>query len=59
MKKTKVIDDKIYVWSARLERYVPAQANPGAEAVDELLLTGVGTRMLVPDWDPSASKQSA
>lgn len=38
------------VWSKRLGREIFIAADT-AEPVDELLRTGVGTRMLVPDWD--------
>lgn len=40
------------VWSKRLEKLVPVNS-VSQEAVDELLRTGAGTRMLVPDYDPT------
>ncbi|WP_135074831.1 hypothetical protein [Terasakiella sp. SH-1] len=39
------------VWSERLNDWIEISNIQAKEAVDELLLTGVGTRMLVPDWD--------
>lgn len=45
-------------WSKRTNSWVEVSASKGGEGVDELLRTGVGTRMLVPDWDQPQDDES-
>jgi hypothetical protein len=57
MKTVTHSNGKIQVWSERLGKNIEVDTQQNSNCVDELLRTGVGTRMLVPDWDPESKNK--